>query len=360
MSKQMNKDSTANVIIPAPAVTAVPVTVPAPEPPTAPAIKVAHWTMFNNSGMYRMAESFAKEEGKQGIDSWLCDVSDRNYKDVLDADIHVVHTHLPDDVRPQLLKPLKLVWVGHGSVEHVFQSSVESGLKGGYGAGDGWALCQYWMQQADALVTFWPRQQAIWKSLCDKATIVECIPLGVELDFWKPTQSQGKYMGTPSVFTAENCHYTKWPLDLFLCWPWVWPEVPEAFLHAVYIPNDQHKWYFPLVNRNGCRFKTIMSAAVLDPVSLRNAFCSTDFFIGLVRYGDYNRLSMEASACGAKTISYAGNEYADYWITEGDQRIMAKELTAILKGDTPPRAKLSVPDMKDMVRSMIDVYRRIL
>lgn len=324
-------------------------------------MKVAHWTMFNKSGMFRMAESFAKAEGALGVDSWLVDCQDPNgYKEILDADIHVIHTHFPDDVRHQLKKPLKLVWVGHGSVEHVFQSSVESGLKGGYGSGDSWALCQYWMQQADALVTFWPRQQALWKSLCDKKTIVDCVPMGVERDFWRPVPSAGKYMGSPSVFTAENCHYVKWPLDLLLCWPWVWPEIPNTFLHAIYIPNDQHKWFFPLMNRNGARFKTIATGAVLDPTGLRNAFCSTDFFIGLVRYGDFNRLSLEASACGAKTISYVGNNYADFWIHEGDQRVMAKELIAILKGDVEPREKLAVPSIEDTAKAMINIYRRIL
>jgi hypothetical protein len=317
--------------------------------------------MFNKSGMFRMAESFVKAEGAQGVDSWLVDYNDpQGYDGIFDADVHVIHTHLPDDVRDKLTKDLKIVWMGHGSVEHVFQSSVESGLKGGYGAGDSWSLCQYWMQHADALVTFWPRQQAIWKSLCDKNTVVDCIPMGVEKDFWKPVDSSGKYLGRPSVFTAENSHYAKWPLDLLLCWPWVWPKLPSSFLHVLYLPNDQHKWFFPLMNRNGSRFKTIASAAVLDPISLRNAFCSTDYFIGLVRYGDFNRLCLEANACGAKTISYCGNEYSDYWIKEGDQRRMAKELIPIFKGDVEPRKKLAVPDIVDTAKAMIKIYERIL
>jgi hypothetical protein len=324
-------------------------------------IKIAHWTMFNGSGMFRVAESFCKAEGALGIDSWLVNCNDpKGYKEILDADIQVIHTHLPDDVRKQFTKPLKTVWIGHGSVEHCFQTSVEQGAHRGYGAGDSWALCQYWMQHADALVTFWPRQQAIWQSLCDKHTYVNCVPLGVEKDFWKPVASAGKYSGTPSVFTAENCHYIKWPLDLFITWPWVYAEIPTAWLHAIYIPNDQHRWYFPLVNRNGAHFKTVMSAMILDPTGLRNAFCSVDYFIGLVRYGEANRLALEANASGVKTISYCGNEYSDYWIHEGDQRVMAKELTAILKGDVEPKVKKIVPDIKETAEAMIEIYKGIL
>ena len=325
-------------------------------------MKIAHWTLFNNSGMFRVAESFAKAEAMLGMDSWLVNCQDPNgYKEILDADIHVIHTHFPDDVRQQLTKDdPKLVWVAHGTPEYVFQRSVEAGLNRGYGASDSFMLCQYWMQNADAIVTFWPRHQKIWKSLCDKHTIVDCIPMGVDKSFWKPVESAGKYLGSPSVFTAENCDYSKWPLDLFIAWPWVWTEIPTAFLHSIYLPTDQHRWFYPLMNRNGCAFKTISSGLIFDKVTLRNAFCSTDYFIGLVRYGDCNLLCREANASGAKTITYAGNEYSDFWIPEGDQRTIAKKLTAILAGDVSPRKKKPIDDISETVQAMIAIYERIL
>jgi hypothetical protein len=324
-------------------------------------MKVAHWTMMNGSGMFRMAESFVKAEKSLGIDSCLCDFSDATkFPEMYDADIHVNHTHIPDNVRDNVTKEFKAVWIGHGSVEHAFQSSVEAGLNKGYGASDGWMLCQYWLQNADAVVTFWPRQAAIWQSLCDKNTKVHCIPMGVEKDFWKPVESFGRYMGNPSLFTGENCHYVKWPFDLFVAWPWVYPKVPDSWLHAVYLPHDQARWWYPFINRNGCSFRTISSSMVLSRDNLRNAFCSVDYFIGLVRYGDFNRLSLEAAACGVKTISYCGNPYADYWLHEGDQRTIADELVEILKGNVVPRDKETVPDMIETAKAMIAVYESIL
>lgn len=324
-------------------------------------IKVAHWVMFNKSGMFRVAESFVAAECMQGLSSWLVDCNDPNsWEEILDADIHVVHTHLPDAVRLQLTKPLKLVWIAHGTPEYVFQRSVEAGLHDGYGHGDSWQLCQYWMQNADAIVSFWPRHAAIWKSLCDKNTIVDCMEQGIDKTFWKPVESAGKYMGAPSLFTAENCDYSKWPLDLFFCWPWVWKEIPTAHLHSVYLPTDQHRWWYPLLNRNGSGFKTISAGIILDSLNLRNALCSTDYFIGLVRYGDANRLSLEANACGAKMITFAGNEYSDFWLTEGDQRNMAKQITAILRGEIKPRKKRQVADVMDTSKKMIGIYERVL
>lgn len=328
-------------------------------------MKVVHWTMFNRSGMNRVAESLAAAEKAIGIDSQICNIHESKSDELIaraaDADVHVSHTHFPDWMIKQVTRPLKLVWVGHGTPEHVFQSAVEAGTTGGYGHGDSWMLVQHWLQTADALVTFWPRHQAIWQSLCDKGRVVDLVPLGVDKSFWRPVPSAGRYAGNPSLLTAENSHYIKWALDLFILWPWVYPQVNgNALLHALYVPNDQHRWFFPLVNRNSCSYASHISPLVLSHESLRNALCSVDFYIGLVRYGDFNRLSLEANACGAKTISYVGNPYSDYWLNEGDQRIMANQLVDILNGYVTPRLKESVPDIADTAQSMLRVYERIL
>ena len=323
-------------------------------------MKIAHWTMVNTSGMYRVAESLVKAECVLGLESYLCDFTkDSEMDQVHDADVHVCHTHIPDCVRQKATKPYKVVWVAHGTPEYVFTSSVISGLHKGYGASDSWQLAQYWMQNADAIVTFWPRHQKIWKSLCDKNTQVDYLQMGLDKTVWTPAQSQGKYLGTPSLFTAENCDYSKWPLDLFFAWPWVSQELPTAHLHSIYLPTDQHRWWYPLLNRNGSGFKTISSGAVFSADTLRNAFASTDYYIGLVNYGDANKISLEANACGAKTISYAGNVYSDFWLNEGDQRDMAKQLVSILKGDTKPRKKTPVADVSVTASGMKKIYERI-
>jgi hypothetical protein len=88
-------------------------------------------------------------------------------------------------------------------------------------------------------------------------------------------------------------------------------------------------------------------------------FKSVDFVLGLVRYGDFNQLSLQANAAGAKTISYRGNEYADYWVTEGDQREIAKELTSILKGEVAPRTKTPVPDIAETAAAMKAIYETL-
>jgi len=321
--------------------------------------------MLNKSGMHRVAESIAQAEKAAGIDSHLCDSMEADlskFDHLLDADIHVSHTHLQDAMRARLTKAAKIVWVAHGTPEHVFQSAVEEGTRKGYGHADGLMLCMNWLRTADAVVTFWPRHQAIWQSLCDKNTVVDCVPLGVDKSFWKPEPSRGKYAGTPSLFTAENAHYIKWPLDLFMLWPWVYPNVPgRPILHSAYLPNDMHRWFFPLVNRNGCSYAAHISPIAFSHAELKNAFISTDYYIGLVRYGDFNRVCLEAAACGSKLISYRGNEYADFWLTEGDQRVMALELISILKGETKPREKKKlVPAIEDTAAGMTAIYERLL
>jgi hypothetical protein len=119
---------------------------------------------------------------------------------------------------------------------------------------------------------------------------------------------------------------------------------------------DQHRWFFPLVNRNGTSYGSYLTQGAFKPEALRNVFRSVDYYIGLVRYGDLNRISLEANACGVRTISYRGNPHSDYWVTEGDQRILADELTAILNGSVPARDKTPVPPLSDTCKAMVKLY----
>lgn len=323
-------------------------------------MRICHLSAFNGSGMHAVAKTMATAERKLGLDSRLVNAHEApNWDEHADCDIYVTHTHFPTELKKRITKPFKLVFVGHGTPEYVFSSSVEEAKKG-YGHGDGWMLFQYWMQHADAIVTFWPRHWAIMKSMCDKNTPVHLAPLGIELDFWSGGTSQGKWSGRPSVMSCENSHFIKWSYDLLIAWPWVLEQVPDACLHLNYLPVDQHRWFFPLVNRNGSSYGAHISATQWNHDLLRNHLKSIDLYCGLVRYGDHNRISLEAAAAGAKVISYRGNPYSDYWVDEGDQRTIAEQLIAILKHEVEPRAnKLPVPDASEMAQAMKGVYESI-
>jgi glycosyltransferase involved in cell wall biosynthesis len=326
--------------------------------------KIAHVSAFNNSGMNAVAKSMAEAEVLLGLDSHLVNMHETS-PEALDAaaesDIFVAHTHFPNEIKKRAKKDYKLVFPAHGTPEHVFNSAVVEGQNRGYGHGDGLMLYQYWLSHADAIVTHWPRHQAIIQTMVDKNTKVHLVPMGVDTKFWGTGTSDGKFAGTPSVFTAENCHEIKHPLDLFILWPWIIDEVPDACLHACYLPNDQHRWYFPLVNRNGASYGAHISPLAFHGTALRNVFKSVDFQVGLVRYGDFNRLNLEAQASGCKTISYRGNIYADYWVTEGDQRTIAQELTNIIRGQVEPRKdKAAVPDHLEMAAAMKEIYESVM
>lgn len=322
------------------------------------ALSIAHWTLKNGSGMNRVAQEISDAERILGHDSIVLNSFDKTeWPQGEGRQIHISHSHIPDPIRKI---GGKFIWCGHGTPEHCFHTAVEEGLAGHYGHADTWMLIQWWLQHADALVTFWPRHAEIWSSLCDKGRIVDCVPLGVDKTFWIPGQSRGKYLGNPSLFSAENAHYIKWPLDLAVAWSWVTNEFYDAQLHLIYLPRDQHRWWFPLMNRNGSAFKSYISPNTFGREDLRNAFCSVDYVTSFVRYGDFNRLTLEAKACGAKVISWTGNPYADYHIPEGDQRIQAQHLIEIFKGNTEQRKVAEVPDISETAKCMISIYERIL
>lgn len=313
--------------------------------------------------MHRVAENIVNAEKALGVESLHVDCSSRTseWEDAADADVHVVHTHLPDEIRYKT--NAKIVWVAHGTPDHVFHSAVEAGINAPYGHGDSLMLMQEWLKNADARVTFWPRHQWIYQQMVSKGTKVHLVPLGVDREFWGAGVSRGKYEGDPSVFTAENPHYIKWPYDLFVAWRDIYDAMlragRKAKLHAVYMPRDMHRWVFPLVNANGCSYGAHISPITFPHDELRNVFDSIDFYVGLVRYGDFNQIALQANAAGATTISYAGNPYSDFWITEGDQRQIVEQLLAILKGDAKPRQKEPVPDLADTAKAMISIYEAI-
>lgn len=319
-------------------------------------MRIAHWTLKNNSGMHRVAASLAKAEKVLGFDSdvYGSDITEEHDRGV-GADVHVCHTHVPDKA---VAAGGKFVYVMHGTPEHMFQSSIEAGLTGQYAPSNSFMMMQYWLQHADKVVTFWPRHKVILDTMCDKGRSVTCIPLGIEKEFWRETESLGKYLGEPSVFSAENCHPIKWPLDLALSWPLVTKEVIGARLHLAYIPLDQQMFWHPLMNRNGSAYTTIFGRA-MEHQQLRNVFKSVDFYLGLVRYGDYNRIALEAAAAGCKVISFAGNPYAHYWIPEGDQRHIAEMLIEIFKGNIEPREAEEVVDASVTAQHMKGVYESL-
>ena len=182
-------------------------------------MKIVHWTLGNNSGLSGVAKDISKTEKGLGHDSLVIpsDNETEDWDKGVDADIYVIHSHFPDKVRKKAKG--KIVFIAHGTPEHCFQTAIEQHTYHGYEGGNSFMLSSYWLRNADATVTFWPRHQAIWQSLTTKE--VTLIPLGVDLDFWKKVESKGKWAGSPSIVTMENPHYIKWPLDLFFAWPWV-------------------------------------------------------------------------------------------------------------------------------------------
>jgi hypothetical protein len=331
-------------------------------------VKIIHWSMLNHSGMHHVAESMARAELAMGVESRLMDPFDKDqsgWEMALDADIHVAHTHIPEKMgtipwRRAIVKPYKMVFPVHGTPEHFFENSVKEGVTNGYNAGVSYIHHQHGMQQADAIMSFVPRQQWLFDLATDKSTVVDLIPMGVDHAYWVGGASKGKYAGEPSVLTCENQHEFKWGVPIASVWQYVRREVDNAILHWSAIPLDLHRFVFPMLARYGS-YGTVVGSWSYAADTLRDIFKSIDFYVSPVRYGDFNRLSMEASAAGAKVISFPGNDYADFWMHEGHHRAMADDLIRILSGQEPPRAeKKPAPTEADMARVTINVYNRVL
>lgn len=327
-------------------------------------MRIRHYSLCNGSGMHHAAMAMAEAERRLGHDAMVVDIDAPGspaWDGAPDADVHVIHTHLPDAIATRTTRPHAQVFVAHGTPEHIMENAIQAAETKAYGVSDGWMMLREHLRTADAVVTFWERHAAIYRSMVPRERPIHCVPMGVDLEFWRQGEDLGRFAGEPSVWMSENQHRMKWALDVLTAWPWVTARVPNARLHAHYIPVTHHRFFIDFANSNGAAYKSYLSAAIFPHAQLRNTWKSVDFHLSPVRYGDHNCLSMQAAAAGAKVISYRGNEYADFWITEGDQRRMAEELAAILKGEVTPRSdKTPVPSLEDMGQAMLAVYAMAL
>ena len=110
--------------------------------------------------MGNVALELSAKEREMGLDSLA--LNGDNPVEIpqgIDADIHVIHTHLPDELD---FKKAKTIWVIHGTPETCFQASVNEGSNNLHGVGDAWMGIYHWLRNADRIVTFWERHKAIW------------------------------------------------------------------------------------------------------------------------------------------------------------------------------------------------------
>src|SRR5258705_12963974 len=78
-------------------------------------MKVCHWSSFNQSGMHKVAETLMLAERKLGLDSYLINIQEvpsEQWDQYADADLHVPHTHFPNEMRKRLSRPLKMCFRG--------------------------------------------------------------------------------------------------------------------------------------------------------------------------------------------------------------------------------------------------------
>lgn len=330
-------------------------------------MKVIHWSLGNGSGLANLVGDLMEKERELGLDSSICitmpppgltveeQIERQRLMDNMEADIHVAHSHVPDNILLKLKAPV--VYVQHGTPEHIALGALDYAANRAV-EGDSLSMTYCIAKWAKAIVSFHERHVAILKKLTQ--TPVYHVPMGVDKAFWQIPSKKEKMPGRPSLLYAENAHVIKWPFDLLVAWSFIMERVPDARLHIIKLPLDQHRVWFPLATQLGAIYTAYMTNINLSQKDLRGLFGATDYMISPVQKGDFNRLSLEAAAAGCKVISYRGNPYATYWITEGDQRVIADEIVDIFEGKAEPRTPQAVPDIEETANGFKQIYEKVL
>lgn len=333
-------------------------------------MKIRHWSLLNQSGMHHLALAVAEGERRLGHDALVLDAADPSlWRNPLhmDADVYAIHSRcaLSDlaFIRDVMGREPRIVFYSHGIPEDTIGLAMNDVLLVERPEVlDHWSLTRYWLARADAFVVFNDRQRSLFQTMTSKGRIVDCVPFGVDTTFWADGPKDAPHLrGTPAVWTSENQLRVKWALDLLLAWPFVAERIPEAHLHAHYIPFQIHRWFVDIANTNGAAYSATITPKYFPHDLLRHLWRGCDFMVATSAYGDPTCLSQQAEAAGLKVISHPGNPYASYWVPFGDQRIMADQMVGIFQGYLPPREdKTPVPTLEQMAHGTTAVYNRIL
>jgi len=334
-------------------------------------MKIVHAVQMNQSGMHRLAQNMVVAEQALGNDSMLIDAKHEGQwalPQVLNADLYVIHSIFPKGARHLIEtaqnRKVKTVFVAHGIPEYAMDEAVkafeQAQASQAESFGDVWFLLRHWLKEADAFVTFNPRHAALYDRMVPSERKVDVVPMGVDRAFWSAPCVAEPMLGNPCVWMSENQNRIKWALDTIIAWPFVMDALPEAHLHAHWIPLDLHRFFIDLANANGAAYGATIDSLHFTHQRMKELWQTAHFILSPTRYGDITLLAMEANAAGRPLITYKGNEYAQFWLEEGDQRRMAEQLVAIFKGEVKARPVLQAPDLSDMGRAMLAVYARVL
>ncbi len=343
-------------------------------------MKIVHWSNWapRQSGMFESVKDQIKYERKAGLQSDLADPHDKwkegravtddgwfspiSWKQAEDADIHVLHAWIPDEIKK--LKGKKHIAVLHGPNEHMFWKEFTTNRKE-----EAFNLHISILWKYDATVVLNKHEFDILE-LYDEHNKLNYIPNSIDLERYQDKNvMKWEYVNHPAILSCDVLRLEKLPAHIIWAMPRIVKRIPEARLNVFSLSLEPISIY----RNTFCRSKErnlehLCESIQLENNNLRPFMKGADIGFNNNVSGIASRVTMEMQAMGVPVISYGG-EYTPYiakiWdldsITEQVERCW-KDLTkegSTLRQDTLRYARENY-NREEQVKRYIDLYKKIL
>jgi len=324
-------------------------------------MRIVHWGNWGPrvSGMYESIKDQIKYERREGLESDLGLAHDktisedqiddgwlrpRPWEDAKNADIHVLHSKFPDELKEHL-KTKKRIAVLHGPTEHMM---FKEWTKGG---GD-LNLHINLLWEMDATVCINTHEYDIMKLYDEKVGRCHYIPNSIDLERFDNV-IPWEYEQHPAIISCDTPRIEKLPSHIIWAMPYIQEKLPNARLNIFSLllePIGQWRNYF--CRSHGRKLEKSCENIQLANRNLKPFQAGADIGFNNNYSGIASRVTMELMALGVPVVSYNG-DYTKYHARIFDLHSIAEQIERCWK-DLSASGSTLKDDVKAYAREHFD------
>jgi len=342
---------------------------------------VVHWTNWSprKSGMYESVKDQVKHERKAGIESDMADPHDKSrggrteiddgwfsavsWEKAKKADIHVLHSWIPDEIKK--IKGKKHVAVLHGPNEHMLWKEFTSDRKD-----EAFNLHLRILWQYDATIVHYEHEKAILE-LYDEYGRLHLVPNSIDLERYQETKGDlvWQYKNHPAILSCDTVRLEKLPAQIMWAMPKIAKRIPEARLSLFSLPLEGiSTWRNMFCKAKGRELENLCENIQFEINDLRPFMRGADIGFNNNMNGIQSRAQMEMMAMGIPIVAYNG-DYTPYIAKIWDLDSIAEQVERCWKDINKEGSQVKEEtrryarkhfDRSVAVKQDIEIYRKLL
>jgi len=278
-------------------------------------------------------------EGKEGSkDDWLEPIT---WDEAKKADIWVMHSKIPTDLREEFKGKIPVVAVIHGPAEHMILQ--EWGTNREESAFTVTHINLAWNYDAAVVIN---KHEMDVIEVFDEHNKVRYIPNSIDLEEYPIEGTRWEYWKHPAILSCDVPRIEKMPVHIALAMPRVLRRIPDARLNMFSLPLEPIQYFRNMF----CRSKKRALESACENIQLRNNDLRPFMRGGDIGFnnnysGIASRVTMEMMAMGIPVVAYRG-EYTKYHPEIFNLEGIAQQIEQVWKDLNDPKKTLKKDTIK--------------